>query len=606
MKINKANSVIALSYVMLFLLFPATLDAAQPCDTAIYNFDNKIAIDLQGNPIFRHSYDGLVPVYKGDEIVAYWVSKGRNLGLIDTEGKEIVPPEYTALTVRWPLVIYGQKPRRKFGKMELAVLNAATGKVILPSQTVDGGKAAYYYPQYGYFSMGDGNPVLDLDGNSVSEPYESVGMLSKDIWVVQKSEQKNSQSFYAVVNSRGEILLDFNYDKIRNYSPVAILRRADTGLWGAVDHHGQVIVPFDYDTLVATEDGPLDVQKILDGSRKKDLVAEYAEKIGTDSEYEAFLRMANSFSDRDPRSWNTPGYLMGIKDGRVVLLKDNGDPVLTSRYPAVYPNGLDLDPVNPLLPYMSEQFKWGFIDLQQNIVLPAKYDFALGFVGDTGFVIQDGVYMMIDRNGDLVHRLGPDAGSFPYGWHPQVLKSILTATADAAITFGVPPASGNNEGKNWRYGLYQFGYGVIIPAEYHALNLFPLLTDPRDLSGVKRSSRYFFIGRDKTEQSPRALFEIVAGELKQLTPYIYEKPWELYPTPSTLTAYHCGRIFEYGKLNGKHALTAIKDLQGNVLVQQEKLCKKPVVLGANGDIIWPQNPDTSCRTESGNNKAVLE
>lgn len=171
------------------------------------------------------------------------VEKDGKYGLIDLSGKEILPTEYTNITV-----ITGVKNSIKIDKDGKIGLVTNDGKIIVEPTCKDITNLGETYKE-GYITINEENKygVIDYLGKTLLEnKYEKVEQIyGKDFYVIVESEKQK------LVNSSGEIILEQGYDTIKD-----ILSGTTKGIifekdekYGVMNEQGEVIVKNEYDDL---------------------------------------------------------------------------------------------------------------------------------------------------------------------------------------------------------------------------------------------------------------------------------------------------------------------------------------------------------------------
>lgn len=173
-------------------------------EKSIWN-DNGIFLDLQGNEIFRASFDS-VRDYQGDYACVRAFGK---YGLIDRQGNQILPFEYDEISCTDEYFVSGYQAVVKDGKIGYVDLN---GNVTCPF-VYSSSSAKTWASPFNYLQDLDGSIiVLSAAVGELPTRYKGVSMGSGDGCVVMAVENADKQAGVIDLEGNEIVPLDGTYD----------------------------------------------------------------------------------------------------------------------------------------------------------------------------------------------------------------------------------------------------------------------------------------------------------------------------------------------------------------------------------------------------------
>lgn len=243
----------------------------------------------------------------------------------------------------------------------------------------------------------DGFQDVVIDKSS-SENYDFVARSSEDanVWRLVKYKEK-----FGFVDNIGTVTIPLKYDSIycggeygRIWQRSDLMAVSKNGQWGYIDRSGVEVVPVVYERVEA----------------------------GALSEH------------------NYNKYDRVVKHGKMGLIDFNGRLIIP---PPIYDVLEDEESKDVI--FFKDDDKFGYLNLNNNIVIPCIYEYATGFVKDINLTVvaKNGKYGFIDKNGEVKIPLTYDfAGQFANGLAPVV--------------------------KNNKVGFVDYNGNLVIPFEYDA------------------------------------------------------------------------------------------------------------------------------------------
>lgn len=176
--------------------------------------------DLNNNPIFGN------------------LGVQENYGLVDKTGKFIVPLNaYQSIRSTFDDNIFIVNKDGKWGFID------ATGKEIIPPIYDD---AMSFEDGFGIVAI-DGN-VGVIDGhNQTIIPFKFYNIEALSNQLI--STQKTRNGKYTLMNNKGEVLNNLNYDFIHSFYYGNTFLIKNNGLYGVMDNKGAIIIPIQYEAI---------------------------------------------------------------------------------------------------------------------------------------------------------------------------------------------------------------------------------------------------------------------------------------------------------------------------------------------------------------------
>ena len=345
----------------------------------VSKYGNYSYIDKQNNVVisaadyFINSFDrmsdnGLIAVGTLDE-------KTRRWGFVDLAGKIAVPLEYEDVN-RFSGNIAAAKKDGLYGYIDTA------GNVSIP----------FVYKQVWPYQNGiacirtdDKYGVIDENGKAVLEPkYEFIQIYWDGIIAVQQDDK------WGVFDKQGKQIAPFIYDSFTAYNCDGYAEVGQNGKCGLIDKNGKLVVPLEYESVsFFREDGFAEASL---SKRKKVL-------IGHDGKIlKGFGSLLFGF---------TEGLAAVKKKGKWGYIDTNGKDVIAPQYADA--TGFS----DGVARVMDMNGKCGFIDKQNNTVVPFLYDWTYTFNGKNYVTVLNGhnpVFRLpgpckeglVDRNGNVL------------------------------------------------------------------------------------------------------------------------------------------------------------------------------------------------------------
>lgn len=217
-------------------------------DLAVKQDNAWSLIDFEGKKVFENTYEGIREIDK--EHIS--VKKNGKWGLIDRSGSFIIQPIYDKID--FPFFFAENEPLKvtKDGKIGFV---DKTGKTLVPTLYDE----VFYSDNYSHFYLAKSEDkwgVLDLSHKQILpfEYEEIVPNWDNSVLILTKDNK------YALADSSGNLLTDFDYQYIRevSYGHYSVyVRDGDTGREGVINQKGEIVVPLKYVTWPISYDGKL-------------------------------------------------------------------------------------------------------------------------------------------------------------------------------------------------------------------------------------------------------------------------------------------------------------------------------------------------------------
>ena len=245
------------------------------------------AINSKKESLFT-KYDGVETIENYDSKQNIWfesevlrVIKNGKYGLIDLNGKELLPTEYDSITSLQG--ISGNLLIVKDGKKGLANL---TGQIIIATQYKDIlSLKEGYKSEYIIVDEQNNKGIISTSGNLIIEPkyseikyidssenfavydttwkiasnngeiildngYEEIKSIKGDNVIVKKAGK------YGIVTTSGETKLENQYDDLSYAFSIYYIAKKD-GQYGIINVNGETVIPFEYSSMFFIEEGTI-------------------------------------------------------------------------------------------------------------------------------------------------------------------------------------------------------------------------------------------------------------------------------------------------------------------------------------------------------------
>jgi hypothetical protein len=332
--------------------------------------------DKTGKEVVSPAYDyisdyenGVYRIFEGDTF-DYGGAKSGVFGLVDDKGNIIVKPVYN--------FIYAFKKDKSEAAGEFEYARVFKGETWEGCNPKNG--------KYGFIDR-SGKEVIPLEYERADDFHNGLARVTKNgkSGYIDRSQNEviplkydhiryiryhravtfmgeiddmgnDVEGKYGLVDDKGNEILPPVYDVVRAGKSDYIIAKKDD-MWGIVKIDGTVVLPFDYDMLIPSRDG----------------------------NYVVF--------QGDPGDEETP------PEGKFGLVDKKGNFIINMDYQYLYPIGKGI--------YIAKKDrKAGIIDIEQNEILPFKYDNILPVDEAGGFmlprIVKDGKYGVIDNNGKVI------------------------------------------------------------------------------------------------------------------------------------------------------------------------------------------------------------
>ena len=225
--------------------------------------------------------------------------------------------------------------------------------------------------------------LIDLYGNTICDLKYDYLEIEKE-YIIAKLNDK-----YGCINSRNEVIIPFEYDKLWCFEDDYLVGRIDKKQ-GVINLKNEVIIPFEYDNLWYFE-----VDYLVSIIDKKRGLINLKNKVCITPKYDSI------------KSIDENGVVvvkLGEKYGCVSL----NDSVIA---PMIYDS---IDYFSDGLAPVSIGGKWGYIDMQGKLVIECQFDWAFPFMDGSAIVGQDNDRWYIDKSGHYLEKYIHDDDDIPF------------------------------------------------------------------------------------------------------------------------------------------------------------------------------------------------
>lgn len=346
----------------------------------------------------------------------YPIKKNNFVGFINAQGKIVIDPKFDADemyfvgTGREDLINVNKSGKR-------GILNSE-GSMIIP--------AIYDNDPYSFDFNGNSLASFSLNGRCgyitdqnqivIKEKYEKCNAFSRNRAAVRLNQK------WALINEKGELLTDFIYDEIGRFAE-GLADVSVNGKYGFIDQSGKVVIPLVHEMAMPFKHGLARIGSISSpyyfinksGEKAFDVkfthvypfVGQYAvirQDIGSKELYGLIDPKGNVIVKPQYTALNLDEE---FHDLAIFADKSNKHGVINIKTNNVVipPKYMDLSFSSEGLITFSENNKSGLMDLEKNVILPAKFDRGgLGFGENKqlSLVQMNGSLIYIDRKGNKI------------------------------------------------------------------------------------------------------------------------------------------------------------------------------------------------------------
>lgn len=231
--------------------------------------DCMVYVDLDGKVIinddFRHAFlfqNDIAIVSKNNSNEFYYINtKGEQIGSMEYyladnfyNGYAIVKKQsdddYIYINRNGEHAIPGEYAKAGIFNNQLAPVKDEAN-VVIQDYNDQTGSYEYQYDFYYYINK-EGEKII------ANEDYVEANPFYKNCAVVAIADNIDDYNFdykYGLINTKGEILVDFDYEDAQDYCTEDLWAVKDDGEWGYVDKNGKEIIDFDYKTAYPFSEG---------------------------------------------------------------------------------------------------------------------------------------------------------------------------------------------------------------------------------------------------------------------------------------------------------------------------------------------------------------
>lgn len=460
--------------------------------------DKWVPFEYDDITLYGFSHEGLICVGKN-------IEDAKLLGLLDKDGKEILPCKYKSISKFENGVASVEIDGNKYW------INKEGNEVSQPEVT----ETKSVFEEYEVVERDGKYGIVDKDGNAIT-PFKYDRIETQNVY------RPNIIRFFdgyicvrindlrGLVNEKGEEVVPCKHEVIQNISNGMFVSLSYSAgkKFGLYDTKGNEILPVIYSFIHIFENGLVFVQK---GSKyaligvpsetakepeKKSKVKKvkaplkYSE-IGTFSEGLVSVKgKYYGFIDKDGNEVLTTDYVYGGKggfdaadmfvDGKAIVKKGgrygfidkDGNEVIPCNYSEAYRFSDGVARVREVGKGMDKQRMYGFINKEANEVIPMKYISAQDFSEGLAAVKIDGKWGFIDASD----------------------KEVLPFKYDNAMSFSEGLAAVKIDGK---WGFIDKNGNEVIPCRYDEVSSFS-----EGRASVMANNKYGFIDKEGNEVIP--------------------------------------------------------------------------------------------------------
>lgn len=320
-------------------------DEAEPFEkgySIVKKKDKEGVIDIYGDLVIPIKYD-FITRNKDNTFI---VSKDGQMSLLDSKGKVIIPDKYEKISY----VSEGMIPVVKNDKY--GFVDQSTGKLVIPCKYDE-----IYHGDVGFVNglcgvkLGDkwgfinnsGDVVIPFDEFNTGAPFEDG---------ISTRKRGNGMRFQmSLINIYGNVTNWLNYEISGFHNGYSEIRDINTGLCGMIDTKGKFIIPCEYDMILTefANNGLIKITSIRSESYKSGFFDTKKKELIIPCIYECCSIDSN------------------FKDGLLAVKKNS---------------------------------KWGYIKMDQTMIIASEYDEAFDFSEGYGVVVKYGSYGFVDKYGN--------------------------------------------------------------------------------------------------------------------------------------------------------------------------------------------------------------
>ena len=367
--------------------------------------DDLVITDLEGNVILDYGQLGYEKINSWIIDVGGYLRKGEQSGLLLYSGKVIFPSEE----------ILSLKDGSLLAEMEDGSYNLYDGQGNLLStltgyeELADGGEGLLLYTENG--NQGTRWGYLNREGQVViPAAYERAAVFSEGLAAVAEGQSPDgdfgrpvfSRALWGYIDRSGQPVIPCQFERVGAFSEGLAEVQDDSGLWGYIDQTGETVIPCQFDYASPFSDG---VALVTVYGRDED---------GNFLESDTGWRVIRYGLIGREGGWVAPpiydriGNFEVFSDGWAPFARTEGDKKI---FGYLSPDGAEhlfdqFDHVNcsPELPLpfahgyvpFYEGKKWGLMDADFQVVLPAQFQSLEVASGGRVLACYDGVYYLVE------------------------------------------------------------------------------------------------------------------------------------------------------------------------------------------------------------------
>lgn len=425
------------------VVIPIKYHSARICDKTIIvskNTNQGIRygiLDMNGDEILPFEYEEITPEfyfrYCPGDIFAYKyikIKKNGLYGLVDKTGKVVIPIQYENLGS-----FYSDNAYRSYTEDELPDIYFAYRKdngkpeVFNLSQEKMEKKPSTPYDVV-WFGKDRNWSFIDYQGHIIAGPFQNarIDFNNKEPLFPEGLAAVVKNNKIGFIDMQGKVKIpfkfyytefDFNIHKAFGVFSEGLAAMMKPGnKWGYIDKNGEEVIPFVYGWAGRFHQGSAIVGNLIDGQERYGMI-DKNNSVVLPFEFETGTYTGNVYALRQNGKWGvyspsgvclTPcqydrlitfveGYATVVKDGKQGLINEQGQLLIPCEYEAcLYDVCAGADVVG-----VKTNGKWGYVDLQNKVVVPIEFDVVdacKGFKGNLFYVIKDGRHGLYDRCGN--------------------------------------------------------------------------------------------------------------------------------------------------------------------------------------------------------------
>lgn len=352
------------------------------------NDEGYAAMNQDGEEVNPNRYTKIQP-FSNYQRINYIVELNGKKGLLDYDGKQLIPCQYDKIKEHWWWAYQSPIPVAmgdKWGCVD------STGAMVIPCEYI---KERGYSFSNKSFTMEDNDKriVFDTKGRILlSTPKVIYGEYGDKAFFTRESYiTKNHRkcSLAGLVTKEGENITPFMYERIYRLSDKYFLASLDDKTYGIIDHKGKTIQPFEYTFRSRQYDRNLvwlvknGKAGLIDTDRKCKVVLDFEYDNTDHFDYTLSKNGKWGMFDRELNKISIPVVYDSISrsdwDHRKMycVMKDHKWGIVDSLNNEVVPIEFDnISRIGHFSWWASTEIndKYGLIDNHYKIVLPCKYD----------------------------------------------------------------------------------------------------------------------------------------------------------------------------------------------------------------------------------------